>query len=669
MVIGTNSFTGKILTVDLTDRSVKEYIFSDEDRSLFLGNKGIGAKILYDNLAAGLDPLSADNCLVLSTAILTGTGAPCSYRFNVSTKSPLTGLILSSNCGGNFGVELKKSGLDALVITGSSDRPVYIVIEDEDVQIKSADGLWGDDTQETQVKLEEIYGKKIGQLVIGPAGENLVRYACMISGERAIGRGGAGAVAGSKNLKGIIAKGSRKVEVADKPRFKKAIKNWTKLLQKHPTTGKTLPSYGTASLVMPANNKNVLPTRNFEYRNYKDAYEISGENLADKHLVKNSGCRACPIRCGRVVKVDGKDVKGPEFETIGMFGSNIDNSDLSLINSWNVVMDKLGMDSISAGGSIAFAMEATEKGLIKSDLQFGKMDNIEKHLYDIAYRRGVGNDLAEGAMRLSEKFGGKEFAVHSKGMEFAAYDPRGSVGHGLGYATANRGGCHLNAGYMVYFEALGPVNLPPTQTWGKAPFTVLQQNLFEAVSCCGTCIFTTYAAIPAFASKLPQEGIFASLIGWGMLASAPFITMLLKIPSWLLPVNLPQIPYSGVVKHALGNRMTFGRFMDVGARVFNLERMFNVREGMVLDELPQRTEIPLLAMLGKYYSVRGWDVNGVPTAATLKRYNLSFAKKDLPEADVAKQDLIDRFMANRNSYEKKQQSFIQDRIKANKNLK
>lgn len=461
--MGTNykAFTGKALMVDLTTGAMTDYMITDEDRDKYLGNKGIAAKILYDCMEPGIDPLSPENHFVISTAALTGTGAPCSSRFNVSTKSPLTGIILASNCGGNFGIYLKRAGLDVLILKGRAAKPVYLEVKDQTVVIKDAGEFWGMDTDQTQKAMTKIYGKKCGQMAIGPAGENLVRFACILSGERALGRAGVGAVMGSKNVKALVALGDQKPEVAEPEKFKAAIKAWINYLKNHPVTGNTLPAYGTAGLLLKASTLNCLPTKNFKTGTFEFAAEISGEALAEKHLVKNDGCQSCPIRCGRVVEFEGENVKGPEYETVGMFGSNIGNKDLGKIVEWNVLMDRLGMDTITAGGVFAFTMEATENGLMKSDLKFGKIDNIPKYIEQIAYRRGLGNDMAEGVLRLAEKFGGFDYAMHAKGLEFAAYEPRGAVGQGLGYATANRGGCHLNSGYLVYFEALGPVNIHP----------------------------------------------------------------------------------------------------------------------------------------------------------------------------------------------------------------
>ncbi len=675
------AYTGKGMIVNLSTGKVDKYPISDREREIFLGNKALAAKILYDCLAPGLDPFSPENHIVISTAALTGTGAPCSSRFNLSTKSPLTGIILSANSGGNFGIYLKRAGLDALIIKGRAKKPSYLLIDDGKITIEDAGDIWQMDTEQTQQTFIHRYGKKCGKMAIGPAGENLVRYACILSDERALGRGGAGAVMGSKNLKGLVARGTGKVELFDKKGFKKTIKAWIQMLKEHPTTGGALPDYGTDGLLAKASTLNCLPTENFKYGTYEDANLIDGEYMADNILVKNDGCLSCPIRCGRVVEFEGKNVKGPEFETVGMFGSNIRNNDIRKISRWNVIMDRLGMDTITAGGVLGFVMEASREGLMKTNLKFGKTDNIEKTLYHIALRKGLGDELADGVMRLSEKYGGKDFAMHAKGLEFAAYEPRGAVGHGLGYATANRGGCHLNAGYLVYFEALGPVNIHPLKSKGKAEFVVFQQNTLEAISTCGSCIFTSYAVIPGIANKLPPYSELAGFISKATLASAPLIGAMVKLPASMLPIHIPMIPHSKAIAGASGQKMSAGEFLAAGARGYNLERMFNVREGMVDDSLPARltddpqikgrpdTVVPLDKMLPQYYKVRGWDSRGVPTSKILKFYDLDFAIKDIPSIKESKEVLIDNFTKGRLEYEKGQREFIEKTLKENRKRK
>jgi aldehyde:ferredoxin oxidoreductase len=671
-------YMGEALWADLSNNVVKPLDISERDRELFHGNKGMAAKILWDHLKPGTDPFSEDNLLVVTTAPITGTGAPCSSRFNVSTKSPLTDGIMSSNSGGNFGVYLKRAGYDALVLAGRADRPVYLEITDEKIVIHDAADLWGLDTEATQEALRRRHGKQSGLLVIGPAGEHLVRYACIISGERANGRGGGGAVMGSKMVKAIVATGKKKPPIPNEEEFKKVIKDWIGMLKEHPTTGGTLPAYGTAGLMGKANALGVLPTHNFHEGHFADADEIDGEALARKYLKKNVGCLSCPIRCARVVEINGKEVKGPEFETVGMFGSSLGNNDLWKICEWNYLVDKLGMDTITAGSTLCFATELAEKGMLKADLRWGQTEGVEKLLTQIAYREGLGDELAEGTMRMAAKFGGESFAIHSKGLELAAYEPRRSYGMGLGYATANRGGCHLNAGYMVYFENLGPVNVKPLSTIGKADLTIFQQNLFESISVCGSCIFTSYAVIPGFAGAVTPYGTLAQGVDLVLRGSAPAMGLMFKLPPQLLPIHLPMIPHSKVVSVLTGMPLGLGEFSALGNRVYNLERMFNVREGLIENTLPDRltktpqaennpaTRVPLADMLPNYYSVRGWDKRGAPKKSTLKFLDLDFTLKGLPLVSKSMRDVQANFEARRAAYRGAQDKLIDERREFNR---
>ncbi|MCL6477939.1 MAG: aldehyde ferredoxin oxidoreductase family protein [Peptococcaceae bacterium] len=624
-------YMGKVLKIDLSARETGEYPWSDRDRELYLGGKIMAAKILSDSLAPGVDPFSPENVLVVSTGPLTGTGAPMSSRFNISTLSPLTGLLASSNCGGDFGLHLKRAGYDALVITGKSPGPVWIEINEDRVEFHSAGDLWGKTTMETQKALE---GKN-GKIVIGPAGENLVKYAGVFSNERTAGRAGIGAVMGSKNLKAVVASGSRRPVVADEKAAKKLYKAWSAMIRSHPITGEQLPRLGTAALVSMMNVRRILATRNFKYGYYKDFDMISGETLAEKHLIKNRGCTACPVQCGRRVEVCGKKVKGPELETLVLLGSNIENNSLERILEWNFILDELGMDTISTGGTIAFAMELNEKGLWKNGLKFGNTDNLKQVFEDIAYRRGIGDELAEGSRYLSEKYGGKEFAMQSKGLELAAYDPRRAVGQGLGYAVANRGGCHLNAGYLVLFEGLG-LSIDSQTTMAKAEMNVLFQNLMEAASASGICLFSLYTSLLPVLLKKPNS-LLTRMVNKSFKYTGPFLRIVNRLRSSPIPVYMPPIPHSRAVRLATGMKMDLMRFKTIGERGYNLERAFNVRRGLTAgqDSLPARltgepqdpcdpgSVVPLEELKKDYYSARGWDINGAPRDNTLRRLGIS----------------------------------------------
>jgi len=382
-------YMGKVLDVDLSTGKTSEYPISDKEREMFLGGRFISTKILWDELKPGTDPLSPENLLVVMTSPLTGTGAPSSSRYDISSKSPLTGGIGHSNSGGSFGIHLKRAGWDGIVIRGKAEKPVYLDIQEDTIQIKSAENMWGMNTEETQ----DALGKG-GKMVIGPAGENLVKYAVIVSGERVHGRTGMGTVMGSKNLKGIVAKGKKKIQLNKDEKFRSGVKKWIKMLQGHKATGDLSPRYGTAQFVNILSKKNAMPTRNFSRGSFERAHKISGEALAEKYLVKNSGCPSCPIKCGRVVELDGKQIKGPEYEILCLMGSNLEIDDLAAIIRWNYELDLLGIDTITVGNVLGFAMELNEKGMWDTGLEFGKKDNISEVVKDIAYRKpGICEDF------------------------------------------------------------------------------------------------------------------------------------------------------------------------------------------------------------------------------------------------------------------------------------
>ncbi len=400
----------KYVIIDLSSNESVEHPITEEMFKQYIGGKILGAKLLSDLTPPKLDPFSPESMVIINTGPMNGTGAPSSSRFNMSFKNVLTGGIASSNCGGRFGFMLKKAGYDGIILKGKAEKPVCIEIVDGEISIVDATDLWGLDTEATQERLPEKYGK----LVIGPAGENLVKYACAASGERVLGRCGSGAVLGSKNIKAIVAYGTQSTEVYNQPKFDSYIKKWIKMMKEHPIVGESLPKYGTAGLVNKANASGVLPSFNFREGQFDKSEDISGERLTEEHLTKNSGCISCPIRCERRVKVKGKEVKGPEFETVGLFGSNIGNADLETINIINYYADILGMDTISLGGTIAFAMELQEKGMADFGLSFGSLDDLVEVLHKIANREGIFSELADGSKILSEKYGGKDFAIHPK---------------------------------------------------------------------------------------------------------------------------------------------------------------------------------------------------------------------------------------------------------------
>ncbi|MDD5748355.1 MAG: aldehyde ferredoxin oxidoreductase family protein [Actinomycetota bacterium] len=625
-------YMGRFLDIDLSEGKISDYEVSDRIRELYLGGKGLAARILYDELKSGIDPLGPDNVLIVNTGPLVNSGAPTSNRFNVSTKSPLTGAILSSNSGGSFGLYLKRAGFDGIIIRGKAEKPTWIHVEEGKAELRDASHLWGLDTEKTQKELPA----KAGKMVIGPAGENGVLYAGIFSQERTAGRGGAGAVMGSKNLKAVTAYGKGKAPVANEEKFQEDVKKWIKILKSHPTTGETLPAYGTTVFVNRCNATNTLPTHNFSLGSFEQAEKTSGEALADTLLVKNYGCVGCVVKCGRRVLVNGKEVKGPEYETAGLFGANLENSDLEKICEWNYLSDLMGMDTISVGNTIGFAMELNEKGLWKTGLSFGNTEGIGELIEDIAYKRGIGAELALGTRRLAAKYGGWEFAMNAKGMELAAYEPRGAFGHALGYAVGNRGGCHLAGGYMIYLEANGPLTMNPLTDRAKPQFTTFLQTMLDAISNTGSCGFTLFPLIPAIAFKLNPHGTIYRIISKSMEFLGPAVELLVRFPNLLKlvpPMSLMQHPK--VLTDLTGMKVTLRTFIEIGERTFLVERMFNLREGFSTkdDTLPERSTkelqggnpkaiVPLKKMLPRYYRTRGLDARGFPFEKTLKRLEM-----------------------------------------------
>lgn len=633
-------YMGRVLQINLSTGDVTDYPWTDKDRELYIGGKTMAAKILYDTLTGRENAYSEENPLIISTGPLTGTGAPSSSRFNISSLSPQTGFISSSNCGGTFGYHLKRAGIDALIITGRREERTWIEIDNGSVTFHNADDLWGTQVTECQRLLAEKMSSKrgcdikFGKLCIGPAGENLVRYSAVISDERAAGRTGMGAVLGWKNVKAIAVCGNHDIPVHDPSATKKWCQKWFRYLRNHPLTGNQLPRMGTAGLVSSMQMRGLLATKNYTEGRFEHFDKVNGETLAEEYNIVNKGCLSCPIKCARTVTVEGEDVKGPELETLGLLGGGILNKDLYHILKWNKELDDLGLDTISASNTLAYAMEANERGLWNNGLKFGDIEGISKIWDDIAYRRGIGNELAEGSKRLSEKYGGKEFAMQSKGLELAAYEPRRAVGQGLGYAVSNRGGCHLNGGYLVILEGLG-LNIDAQTPHSKADFTMMFQDLMEMISATGQCLFTSYAFFPGFLITRPNGAIATAAnkllphLGWA-------IRLMNKFPR-VLAFHLPVFHHTKMMQKAVGMPMTFGKYLQTGERGFNLERAVNVRFGVsaTKDSLPKRltdvpqdpndprTRVPLEQMKKIYYQARGWDKSGIPTCRTLKKLKIA----------------------------------------------
>jgi aldehyde:ferredoxin oxidoreductase len=597
----TTSYNGKILRVNLSSKSYKA---EDLDMNLakkFIGGRGLGTKLHMDEVPPGTDPLSPENKVIIITGPLTGAPAPTGSRYMVVTRSPLTGMIASSNSGGKWGASLKYAGYDAIILEGKSDKPCYLnIVDDSKVEFLDAAGLWGATSEKC---LETLQGLHAGCSVlnIGPAGETLSLLAAVMNeGERAAGRSGVGAVIGSKNLKAICVTAGRTVmPLYDAEAFKDANSRCMAMIKENGVTGTGLGALGTAVLGNVINQVGSYPTKNWQESYSEQADETSGETLAEKHLVKNSFCHRCPIGCGRVVKIDGKEVGGPEYETLWGFGSNCGVYDLEAINKANYICNEMGSDTISVSTTIAAAMELYQKGLIKEaecegvPLLWGSGEAIVK--WSERMGRGetaLGKLMAQGSYRLCEHYGVAELSMSVKKQEMPAYDARGIQGIGLNYATSNRGGCHVR-GYMISTEIFGiPVALERTSAEDKHTWTKIFQDLTAVIDSSGLCLFTSFA--------------------------------------------LGAQEYADLLNAATGTNYDANSVLEAGERIYNLERLFNQKAGMKPedDTLPKRLlEEPIKSgpsegqlsklkeMLPKYYEARGWE-NAFPTKETLSRLGL-----------------------------------------------
>jgi aldehyde:ferredoxin oxidoreductase len=618
-------YAGRVLEVDLAARSFVFQPLDEDIARLYIGGKGYGTRLLYDRTEPGIDPLGPKNPLIFATGPLNGSVAPQSNRFAVVCKSPLTGGIGNATCGGSFAFGMKKAGIDILFITGRSERPVRLEVDGDagEVQFLDATELWGKGTYETQA----ILGKKKDHAVIGPAGENQVLYAGIVSNERIAGRTGVGAVMGSKRLKAVSVFGSRKLDMEDREKFREYTKQVRAIFKDHPVLGESMKRFGTGAIVNTTNGRNILPTRNFQKGHFDDAMKISGEWFEDHELkgVKTS-CIHCPVTCGRDTEVEGVGrVKGPEYETLALMGSNLEIGDIKKVSEWNYHADDLGMDTISLGATLGFAMELGEKGMLDTKLAFGDPTGVTELIQDIGHRRGLGNELAEGTKRMAEKFGGAAFAPHVKGLELSAYDPRGSYAQGVEYATTNRGGCHVQ-GASMYLESVGPLTINPQNLKLKADLPIVQQNLACAINSMVLCIFTTYGIVPKRVHEMDPSSVSYRMLAFLLENSGPMFR-------WVQSIKAsPMLWFEKWLTLITGTTFSSGHLQEIGARIFNLERMYNLREGLSAadDTLPDRilhestfahleSGHPLGKLLPSYYQKRGWSTDGVPTPRTLER--------------------------------------------------
>ncbi len=585
-------YWGKLLRIDLTDGNITTEDIDEEIIGSYMGAKGIGAYYFCKEVKKGVDPLSPENKVILSTGPFQGTSISSTGRFAVITKSPLSGIFLDTYCGGWFAHSLKRCGYDLVIIEGKADEPSYISIENDEASVKNAFGFWGRTTSETEDTLRELEGKGVRVLSTGPAGEKLAKIACLIGDRRrSAGRGGSGAVFGSKNLKAVCVNGKKNVPIADEGMLKEAKTRFAKNVEDD-REDSDFYKYGTAGILDDASEKDRIPTRNYSQGEFEGAEDITGETLHEKYAVNMVACCPCTIKCQG--DLEGGREK-PEYETLAMLGSNCGVNELETIIEANMLCNQLGLDTISTGGVIGFAMECSKLGLIDEKLEFGNGEQLLGLIRSIADREGIGDVLAEGVRNAAQQIGkgSERLAVHVKGLEIPAWDPRGKLGHGLAYMTADIGGSHLRDMYSTK-------KIPDTSALevvdklaDSQDMNILRDNLIICTFAMGT-----------------------------------------------LDEDLRRQAFEAVT----GRQLSAVKEREVANRVWTLIRLYNLREGMTRkdDDLPHKlrreplpsgvakgctgfvSEDDLEASLDAYYRFRGWDSKGIPTKETISSLGLDW---------------------------------------------
>ncbi|MBN1319166.1 MAG: aldehyde ferredoxin oxidoreductase family protein [Anaerolineales bacterium] len=594
------SISGKILIVDLKKRSTSIYILPESFYRQYLGGSGMAVRLLFDRTDETTDPLGPENVLAFTVGPLTGTIVPTTNRFTVAARSPLTGIWGEADCGGRWGGELKRAGWDGILIHGISERPVYLEIEDERVSIRDAENLWGKDTFEVDLP---------GQIVcIGQAGENLVPMAGIMHDRehgRAAGRCGLGAVMGSKKLKAIAVQGSGRIKPYDSKALAESVR--AKIPQIQESTG-GFRIHGTAGGLEHFEEIGNLPIKNWAQGSWEGASKITGARMTETILVKNYACAGCPIGCGRTIEVkegpySGVHGGGPEYETLGAFGSMCLIDDLPAIARLNELCNRYGLDVISTGSTVAFAMEAHERGLIQNGPEWGDAEAAIELVHQIAHNRGELGQLLSGGVRRAAKLLGRNaenFAVHVKGLELPMHEPRAYWSAGLGYATSERGACHLQGLPQIFERSLPALDfgyqeiLPRDQAEEKGRLTAMSQNWMALFDSLKMCKFTIFGGVR-----------LADMVEWTNL-----------VTGWDLSTE---------------------EALKIGERIHNLKRLYNLRLGISVedDTLPSRILVrrrgeggaadllpPLGRMLADYYMYRGWTPEGKPRIAKLDQLGL-----------------------------------------------
>jgi len=615
------AWTGKILRVDLTAGTCTPEPLNMEWAALYLGQRGLATKYLASEIDPKVDALSPGNKLIMATGPLTGTMASTGGRYSVVTKSPLTGAIACSNSGGFIGNEIKMAGWDMIIFEGRSAKPVYLHVENEKAELLDASHLWGKSVWDTDHLLHNEFQDPLLRIAcVGRSAEQGCLYAGVINDlHRAAGRSGVGTVMASKNLKAVAVRGTRGVgNIRDMKAFFKATNAAKAALAGNPVTGEGLPKLGTQVLMNVINEVGAMPTRNMREVQFEGANRISAEAMlvpresdGKPNLVTNAACFGCTIACGRISTIDPKHYTivnrpqymgangGLEYEAAWALGSDTGVDDLDALTYANFICNEDGFDPISFGATVAAAMELYEIGAITKEttggleMKFGSAEALTRAAELVATGEGFGRDLALGSRRLCEKYGHPDLSMTVKGQEFPAYDPRGIQGMGLTYATSNRGACHLRS-YTVSSEILGvPVKTDPLTTDGKPELVKAFQDATAAVDSSGLCVFTTFA--------------------------------------WTLEDIAPQ------VDAACEGGWSPEKMLEMGERIWNLERKFNMDAGLTAadDTLPKRLlkdaaktgpakgkVNELHKMLPHYYEIRGWTPDGVPTSETLNRLSV-----------------------------------------------
>jgi aldehyde:ferredoxin oxidoreductase len=585
-----DGYADRILRVNLSQRTVGEIPYKKEWKEQYIGGRGLGVRLVYDLVDPAIDPLSDENAIVLAAGPLTGSGMPLGSRHSVIAKSPLTGTLSSSNSGGFFGTELRRAGVDAVVVEGKSIAPVYLWIQDGECEIRDASPYWGMTTDRTMEEIQsDLAEPKARVACIGPAGERLARMASIMNDQgRAAGRGGLGGVFGSKRLKAVAVQGGGKIPRGNPEEFSRVRDAIREKIEERGLNRGGLHLYGTAAIMNLINEAHLLPTRNFQASHFDGADAVSGERMKETLVDRVTACYSCSVACGRETRAGDLKGQGPEYETLWAFGPDCGVSNLAAIARANYLCNELGLDTISTGSTIACAMELSSRGYIREDIRFGDEKAVLDLVRLIGYREGIGDALAEGSFRFASAAGHPELSMSVKGQELPGYDPRGLQGQGLEYATSVRGACHVY-GNMYYPEVLGiPVKLDPALDEGKAAWVKYLQDLAAALDSAGVCLFTFRALTPA--------------------------------------------DYAAMVAAVTGIPLTEEDLLRAGERIWNLQRLFNARAGFSRkdDTLPPRLlEEPISTgsaagrvwrrepLLSEYYRVRGWDEEGRPTEEKL----------------------------------------------------